>query len=88
LPAFVATLVATWYGGILGVGEYCTAMDRELSSGVPYYVGAPLFALLFARRARTAALYTLPDLPTAATVAGRRSPAPSPCPSPAPAVTC
>lgn len=21
LPAFVATLVATWYGGILGVGE-------------------------------------------------------------------
>ena len=22
LPAFVATLVATWYGGILGVGEY------------------------------------------------------------------
>src|SRR5207249_12267570 len=22
LPAFVATVVATWYGGILGVGEY------------------------------------------------------------------
>jgi SSS family solute:Na+ symporter len=22
LPAFVATLVATWYGGILGVGEF------------------------------------------------------------------
>ena len=22
LPAFVATLVATWYGGILGIGEY------------------------------------------------------------------
>ena len=22
LPAFVATLVSTWYGGVLGVGEY------------------------------------------------------------------
>ena len=22
LPAFVATLVTTWYGGILGIGEY------------------------------------------------------------------
>lgn len=22
LPVFVATLVSTWYGGILGVGEY------------------------------------------------------------------
>ncbi|UCE25140.1 MAG: hypothetical protein JSU74_03570, partial [Candidatus Zixiibacteriota bacterium] len=22
LPAFVASLVSTWYGGILGVGEY------------------------------------------------------------------
>ena len=30
--------------------------------GVPYYLGALLFALFFARRARTAALYTLPDL--------------------------
>ena len=64
LPAFVATLVATWYGGILGVGEYSYryGVSNWLVFGVPYYVGAFLFAVLFARRARVAALYTLPDL--------------------------
>ncbi|HEV2105219.1 MAG TPA: sodium:solute symporter family protein [Candidatus Eisenbacteria bacterium] len=64
LPAFVATLVASWYGGILGVGEYSYryGLANWLVFGVPYYIGALLFALLFARRARTASLYTLPDL--------------------------
>jgi solute:Na+ symporter, SSS family len=64
LPAFVATLVATWYGGILGVGEYAWryGLANWLVFGVPYYIGALLFAVLFARRARGAALYTLPDL--------------------------
>ena len=64
LPAFVATLVATWYGGILGVGEYSYryGVANWLVFGVPYYVGALLFAWAFARRAREAALYTLPDL--------------------------
>jgi SSS family solute:Na+ symporter len=64
LPAFVATLVATWYGGILGVGEYSYryGVSNWLVFGVPYYLGALGFALLFARRARQAALYTIPDL--------------------------
>jgi len=64
LPAFVATLVTTWYGGILGVGEYSWryGLSNWLVFGVPYYIGALLFALLFARRAREEALYTLPDL--------------------------
>ena len=64
LPAFVATLVATWYGGILGVGEYSWryGISNWLVFGVPYYMGALLFAWLFARRAREAALYTIPDL--------------------------
>jgi SSS family solute:Na+ symporter len=64
LPAFVATLVATWYGGILGVGEYAYryGVANWLVFGVPYYIGALLFAILFARRARAAALYTIPDL--------------------------
>jgi solute:Na+ symporter, SSS family len=64
LPAFVATLVATWYGGILGVGEYAWryGISNWLVFGVPYYIGALLFALVFARRARVAAHYTLPDL--------------------------
>ena len=64
LPAFVATLVTTWYGGILGVGEYSWrhGLANWLVFGVPYYVGALLFAFLFAKRAREARLYTLPDL--------------------------
>ena len=64
LPALVATLVATWYGGILGVGEYSWrhGLANWLVFGVPYYIGALLFAFVFARRAREARLYTLPDL--------------------------
>jgi SSS family solute:Na+ symporter len=64
LPALVMTLVSTWYGGILGVGEYTWryGISNWLVFGVPYYAGALLFAWLFARRAREAALYTIPDL--------------------------
>ncbi|MBZ5637648.1 MAG: sodium:solute symporter family protein, partial [Acidobacteriia bacterium] len=64
LPAFVVALVATWYGGVLGVGEYSYlhGLSNWLVMGVPYYVGALLFAALFARKARMAAGYTVPDL--------------------------
>jgi SSS family solute:Na+ symporter len=52
LPAFVATLVSTWYGGIIGVGEY--AYDNGIVMwavfGVPYYVAAIIFALFLAKR--------------------------------------
>ena len=64
LPAFVMTLVATWYGGVLGVGEYSYVhgISNWLVLGVPYYVGAALFALLFAEKARTLGDATLPDI--------------------------
>ena len=64
LPALVATLVATWYGGILGVGEYSYryGVSNWLVFGAPYYIGALIFAWIFARRARESALYTIPDL--------------------------
>jgi SSS family solute:Na+ symporter len=64
LPAFVATLVATWYGGILGVGEYSYryGLSNWLVFGVPYYIGAGLFAFGFAARARRTGFYTIPDL--------------------------
>jgi SSS family solute:Na+ symporter len=63
LPSFVATLVTTWYGGILGVGEYSYryGISNWLVFGVPYYIGALLFAFLIARRARRSRLYTVPD---------------------------
>ena len=64
LPAFVATLVATWYGGILGVGEYSWryGIANWLVFGAPYYLGAFLFAQFLARRARESELLSLPDL--------------------------
>jgi SSS family solute:Na+ symporter len=63
LPAFVATLVSTWYGGILGVGEYSYlhGLSNWLVLGLPYYVAALLFAWLFAHRARREGAYTVPD---------------------------
>ncbi len=63
LPVFVATLVATWYGGILGVGEmtYRYGLVNWTTQGLPYYVFALLFALFLAKRVREASLYTIPD---------------------------
>ncbi|HEX4826405.1 MAG TPA: hypothetical protein VFV19_19050 [Candidatus Polarisedimenticolaceae bacterium] len=64
LPAFVVTIVSTWYGGVLGVGEYSYVhgLSNWLVLGVPYYVGCLLFALLFAEKARLVGDATLPDL--------------------------
>lgn len=63
LPAFVATLVATWYGGILGVGEFAhqSGLSAWVVFGVPYYIFALIFALVLAPRIRKAKLYTIPD---------------------------
>ncbi|NUP99200.1 MAG: sodium:solute symporter family protein [Armatimonadetes bacterium] len=63
LPAFVATLVSTWYGGILGIGEYAytSGLSSWLVLGVPYYLFALVFALWLAPRIRAAELYTIPD---------------------------
>jgi len=63
LPAFVASIVSTWYGGILGVGEYSFkyGLSNWLVFGLPYYLAAFLFAMLLARKARKAKLHTIPD---------------------------
>lgn len=63
LPAFVATLVSTWYGGILGVGEYSFrfGISNWLVFGLPYYMAALLFALFLAKKARRAKVLTIPD---------------------------
>ncbi len=60
---FVLTTVSTWYGGILGVGEftYRYGLASWFTQGFPYYVFAFLFALLFAKKIRTASLFTIPD---------------------------
>jgi len=63
LPGFVATLVSTWYGGILGVGEfsYLYGLSNWFVFGVPYYIFAAIFALFLATKVRESNLYTIPD---------------------------
>jgi SSS family solute:Na+ symporter len=63
LPVFVATLVSTWYGGILGVGEYSYryGISNWIVFGVPYYFFAIIFALFLAKKIRSTNLTTIPD---------------------------
>jgi len=60
---FVLTNVSTWYGGILGVGEftYRYGIVSWFTQGFPYYIFALLFALFFAKKIRKASLFTVPD---------------------------
>ncbi len=63
LPAFVATLVSTWYGGILGVGEYSYqfGISQWLLFGLPYYLYAWLFATFLAARIRKNPALSIPE---------------------------
>ena len=60
---FVAVNVSTWYGGILGVGEftYRYGIVSWFTQGFPYYIFALLFAFFFAKKIREASLFTIPD---------------------------
>jgi len=64
LPAFVATLVTTWYGGILGVGEFVHSYGISAWAvfGLPYYFFALLFAIYLAPKIRSAQNYSIPDM--------------------------
>ena len=63
LPWFVLTLTCSWYGGILGVGEfsYSYGLSNWFTQGLPYYVWAILFACLFAAKIRQSGQITLAD---------------------------
>jgi len=63
LPAFVATLVTTWYGGILGVGEfsYRYGLSNWVVFGLPYYLFAFIFAIFLAPRIRRDGGLSIPD---------------------------
>ncbi len=64
LPAFVATLVSTWYGGILGVGEfvYSYGISNWIVMGLPYYFFALLFAYTLAPKIREAENFSMADM--------------------------
>ncbi|MDK9699583.1 MAG: hypothetical protein OEM52_05515 [bacterium] len=63
LPAFVATTVSTFYGGILGVGEYSYlyGLSNWFVFGVPYYIYALIFALKLAKQSQGSRLLSIPD---------------------------
>ena len=63
IPAFVATLVSTWYGGILGVGEfsYQFGISQWLIFGVPFYLFSAIFAVFLAGKIRLNKALTIPE---------------------------
>lgn len=63
LPAFIATLVTTWYGNMLGVFEmaYKHGIIEWITQGVFWYAMYIFFAFFMADKIRDSALFTLPD---------------------------
>ena len=54
VPAFVMTLVSTWYGGILEVGRFSHTygISTILVFGVFYYLAAIVYAYIFVPKIR------------------------------------
>lgn len=63
LPVFVGTLVATWYGNILGVGEfvYSQGIVAFMCFDLPYYIAAGFFGMFIAKKIRNANTTTIPE---------------------------
>jgi SSS family solute:Na+ symporter len=63
LPMFVATLVTSWYGGVLGIGESVSyyGIGTLVLLGVPYYLFAAIYAVVLAPKVREAPEYTIPE---------------------------
>ena len=64
LPLFVMTLVSTWYGGILGVGEftYEYGLSNWFVMGFPYYIFALIYAFFIAGKIRKTRAVSIPEL--------------------------
>lgn len=63
MPAFVATLVSSFYGGILGIGEftYRYGISSWFLNAFPYYLFITIFAIFLSSKIRKTNLYTIPD---------------------------
>lgn len=64
LPLFVATLVATWYGGIFGVNEitFNYGIYNFVTQGLFWYAAYLIFAFFIAEKVAKYKAVTLPDL--------------------------
>lgn len=64
LPLFVATLVATWYGGIFGVTQIAfeNGVYSFFTQGLFWYVAYIIFAVTLAKKIRQQKVLSLPEL--------------------------
>ena len=63
LLSFIATLVTTWYGAILGIGEntYLYGIQTWFIFSFPYYIFATIYAFLIAPKIRESGFLSIPD---------------------------
>lgn len=63
LPGFIASLVATWYGAILGVGEntFLYGIQTWFIFALPYYIFAVCYAFWVAPKIQQAKMISIPD---------------------------
>src|SRR5438477_2839596 len=63
LPLFLATLVTTWYGGVLGSGELFQnyGLANLTINGLPYWAFGIAFVFLMARRVRQEEQISIPE---------------------------
>jgi SSS family solute:Na+ symporter len=63
LPFFVASLVATWYGNILGIGEfvYRKGLVAWFCFGIVYYASAFIYAVFVATKVRGSLFQSIPE---------------------------
>lgn len=64
LPMFIATLVATWYGGLFGVSQiaFNNGIYNFVIQGFFWYISYIIFALLITKKLHNFEAMTLPDL--------------------------
>lgn len=61
--SFIATLVTTWYGAILGIGEntYLYGIQTWFIFSFPYYIFATIYAFFIAPKIRESGFLSIPD---------------------------
>ena len=64
LPGFIATLVSTWYGAILGIGEntYLYGIQTWFIFALPYYIFATAYAIWLSEKIWKTNLLSIPDI--------------------------
>ena len=64
LPLFIATLVSTWYGGIMGVTQIAfeKGIYNFVTQGLFWYISYAIFALFLVKKIRIHEVLTLPEL--------------------------